>query len=205
MNVFQQDPVDYYGSRFLAVLIVAGIALVLYSLIRYRGRAAGPVPWGVLLAGVAVLPILVTSAGTVLALQRAERVEFCASCHLTMKPFVDDMKNPKSGSLASLHYANRYIADNQCYVCHTSYGLFGTFEAKKEGLHDVFAYYTRSFHLPVKLKHPYPNGDCLKCHGESVKWLASHADFKDQVFSGELSCLQCHAVKTPAHSVALLK
>lgn len=201
MSKFQQDPVDYYGSRFLAVLIIVGMGLVLYSLIRYRGRTTRPISWGLLITGVAILPMVVSSAGTVLVFQRAEHVEFCASCHLTMKAFVDDMKNPKSGSLASLHYANRYIADDQCYVCHTSYGLFGTVEAKKEGLHDVYTYYTHTFRLPVKLRHPYPNNDCLKCHAESVKWLASHGDYKDAVFSGGMSCMQCHGATTPAHNV----
>jgi hypothetical protein len=37
-STFQQDPVDHYGSRFLAIVIVLGITLVLFSLFRYRGR-----------------------------------------------------------------------------------------------------------------------------------------------------------------------
>src|SRR6201987_2023508 len=145
----------------------------------------------VLVAGALALPLLITGVGTILVFQRAERVEFCASCHLTMKPFVDDLKNPTSNSLAALHFRNRYIPDDQCYSCHTSYGLFGTVEAKKEGLNDVYKYYTRTFHLPIKLRHPYPNTDCLKCHAGSAKWIASHEDYKDALFSGEASCMQC--------------
>jgi nitrate/TMAO reductase-like tetraheme cytochrome c subunit len=198
---FQIDPVDHYGSRFLAVVIFIGIAIVLFSLFRYRGRAAGPLSWAFLALGVIIFPALSSGLGTVLVFERAERVEFCNSCHLTMKSFVDDMENPKSESLAAVHYKNRYIPDDQCYVCHTSYGIFGTVEAKKEGIIDVYKYFTRTFHLPLKLRHPYPNSDCLKCHADSVKWLASHQDYKDALLSGDMTCMQCHADSNPAHNV----
>ena len=201
MPAFQTDPVDYYGSRFLIVVILAGIAVVLYSLLRYRGRTTGPVAWGLLIAGVGIVPAMSSALGTVLVFQRAEKVDFCASCHLTMQRYVDDLKDPKSVSLAAVHFKNRYIPDDQCYVCHTSYGLFGTVEAKKEGLIDVYKYYTRTFNLPVKLRHPYSNADCLKCHADSVKWLAQHGDFKEAVFAGDLTCMQCHSDSHPAHTV----
>jgi nitrate/TMAO reductase-like tetraheme cytochrome c subunit len=199
---FQQDPVERYGARVLTVIIVLGILVVLYSILRYRGRVTGPVSWGFLALGVAIFPVLTSGFGTVLVFERAERVEFCESCHLTMQSFVDDMKNPKSISLAAVHYKNRYIPDDQCYVCHTSYGIFGTVQAKKEGVHDVYMYYTRSFKLPIKLRHPYPNTDCLKCHADSAKWLEVHGDFKDDIFAGKQSCLDCHADANPPHTLA---
>jgi cytochrome c nitrite reductase small subunit len=199
---FQQDPVETAAVRLLVVLAAVGIGLVIYSLLKYKGAVEGAASWGLLIAGTAAFPLLITSVGSILVFQRAERVEFCASCHLTMKAFVDDMKNPKSDSLAALHFKNRYIPDDQCYTCHTSYGLFGTLEAKEEGLNDVYKYYTRTFHLPIKLRHQYPNGDCLKCHAGSTKWLAAHEEFKAAVFTGEASCMQCHADSSPAHKVA---
>jgi cytochrome c nitrite reductase small subunit len=199
---FQRDPVEQYGARALTFVIVLGIAVVLFSLVKYRGRLTGPVSWAVLAFGVAILPALSSGFGTVLVFERAERVEFCESCHLTMKSYVTDMKNPQSESLAALHYKNRYIPDNQCYVCHTGYGLFGTVQAKREGMHDVFVYYTRTFKLPVKLRHPYPNNDCLKCHAESVKWLGVHGDFKDDLFAGKTSCLDCHGQTNPPHTLS---
>jgi cytochrome c nitrite reductase small subunit len=199
---FQQDPVEQVGARVLVTLAILGVGVVTYSLLKYRGAAVGPVSWGLLIAGAVAFPLLITGVGTILVFERAERVEFCASCHVTMKVFVDDMKNPKSESLAALHFKNRYIPDDQCYSCHTSYGLFGTVEAKKEGLNDVYKYYTRTFHLPITLRHPYPNNDCLKCHAGSAKWLASHEDYKDALFSGQATCMQCHADSNPAHILA---
>jgi nitrate/TMAO reductase-like tetraheme cytochrome c subunit len=198
---FQADPIDYFGSRFLTGLMVLGIVILLYSLLRYRGRMAGTVATTLAIAGVVIIPIAASGLGTVLVFERAEKVEFCASCHLTMQTFVDDMTNPQSESLAAVHFKNRYIADDQCYVCHTSYGIFGTVEAKKEGMIDVYKYFTRTFKLPVRLRHPYRNDDCLKCHAGSVKWQAVHGDFKDGIFAGDLHCLDCHGDKNPAHTL----
>jgi cytochrome c nitrite reductase small subunit len=199
---FQQDPVEHLAARLVVALAFVGILVAIYSLMKYQGAVLGPVSWGLLFVGAVATPLLITGVGTILVFEKAERVEFCASCHLTMKSFVDDMKNPQSASLAALHYKNRYIPDNQCYNCHTSYGIFGTVEAKKEGLTDVYKYYTRTFHLPLKMRHPYPNHDCLKCHAGSAKWLASHEDYKDALFSGQATCMQCHADSNPAHNIA---
>jgi hypothetical protein len=199
---FQRDPAEQVGVRLLVILAIVGAGVVVYSLLKYKGAVVGPISWGLLLAGGVAFPLLVSGVGTILVFERAERVEFCASCHLTMKPFVDDLEDPKSNSLAAVHFRNRYIPDNQCYTCHTSYGLFGTIEAKKEGLNDVYRYYTRTYHLPITMLHPYPNNDCLKCHAGSAKWLASHADYKDALFAGEASCMQCHGDSNPAHKIA---
>jgi len=199
---FQVDPVEQYGAKMLTGIIILGIVVVLYSLIRYRGRLSGPLSWASVSLGIAILPLVISSFGTVLVFERAERVEFCESCHLTMRAFVDDMKNPQSESLAALHFKNRYIPDDQCYQCHTSYGIFGTVQAKKEGLHDVYVYYTRTFKFPIKLRHPYPNTDCLKCHAESVKWLGVHGDFKEDLFADKTSCLDCHGQTNPPHTLA---
>lgn len=201
VSEFHRDPVDEYGSRFLTIVIGIGIAIVLYSLIRYRGRITGPLSWGLLIVGVGIIPALTSGFGTVLVFGRAEHVSFCLSCHLTMQPFVDDMRNPKSNSLAAIHYKNSYIPDDQCYVCHTSYGMFGTVQAKESGMMDVYKYFTRTYHKPIKLREPYPNTDCLKCHAGSVKWQTDHAPFKDAIFAGQMKCLQCHGQETPAHNV----
>ncbi len=198
---FHFDPVDYHGSRFLTVVLLFGMGLVLYSLIRYRGNTPTPLAWGLLVANLIAIPAVVLPLGTVLVVARAEKPEFCATCHLAMKGHIDDMMDPKSESLAAIHFKNRYIPSNQCYECHTSYGINGTVEAKMSGIVDLYKYYTRTFHKPIKMRTPYPNGDCLKCHGQSVKWLGQHGDFKESVFKGEMRCLDCHGSSNPAHTV----
>ena len=201
LDLSKFDPVEHYGTRFLAGLIAAGVLILLYSLLRYRGKTAGPVSWGILVLGAGIMPIFVSTAGGVLVFEKSQRVGMCNSCHLTMKPYVDDMKDPQSQSLAALHYKNRYIEDNQCYSCHTSYGMFGTVQAKKEGLIDVYKYYTHTFKTPITMRHPYSNNDCLKCHGGSAKFLASHKKDRDAMFADEVSCGQCHDDDNPAHNL----
>jgi len=198
-NSYQKDLVDQYGSRFLGAVILIGAAVVLFSLIHYRGTDVGLVSWGLLIAGTTIFPLILLGTGTFLVVERAKNVQLCGSCHLTMKAYVDDMKNPRSNSLAAVHFANRYIAENQCYECHTAYGLLGSFEAKKNGVIEVYRYYTRTFQLPVQLRHPYRDADCLKCHAGAIKFITAHADFQQRIFAGQLSCMQCHAVNRPAH------
>jgi cytochrome c nitrite reductase small subunit len=201
-GMYQRDPVDVYAARLLTVMIALGIGLVLYSMVRYRGIVGGPVAWGLVIAGAGVLPLLMTGMGMTLVFERVKTVQLCGSCHLTMKAYVDDMKNPQSRSMAAIHFTNRYIAEDQCYVCHTAYGLLGTFEAKEQGVIDVYKYYTRTFEFPLKLRHPYRDRDCLKCHAEATKFLEAHQDSKEEIFAGKLTCMQCHSETHPAHIVA---
>ena len=199
---FQHDPVEEGLASFLTIVLVVAVATVLYSLIRYRGRLTGRLAWALLIAGVGVLPLLSVSFGNLLVFERAEKVEFCASCHLTMQVYVDDMVDPESESLAAVHYKNRYIPSKQCYDCHTSYGMFGTVEAKMAGTIDTYKYYTGTYTFPIKMRHPYSNGDCLKCHAESVKWKGQemHVENREGLFADEMSCLECHdPMGHPAH------
>jgi len=199
---FQHDPVEDVLVAFLALALCAGIAVLCYSVFRYRGRIVDRVAWAVLIAGVFLLPAMSVSFGTLLVFQRAEKNEFCASCHLTMQVYLDDMLAPDSESMAAIHYKNRYIPKNQCYDCHTSYGLFGTLEAKQKGLMDVYKYYTRTYEIPIQLRQAYPNGDCLKCHADAVKWNEQemHAENKEALFNQDVACMDCHGpMGHPAH------
>ena len=187
------DPVDAWSSRFLIVAFCAVAAVLLFSIIRYRGRTAGAASWGLLIAGVGVLPLASAAFGTLVALHRTQRVEYCASCHSTMGAFVDDMQNPRSESLAAIHFKNKYIGANQCYACHSSYGM----------LADAFTQYAGSFRSPIEMRHPYSNRDCLACHGDSAKWLQTrqHVIEKADLLADKVKCLDCHGVEHPAHKL----
>jgi cytochrome c nitrite reductase small subunit len=197
----QQSPVAHYGSRVLAVVLVLGFVTSLSSLLWFRHKLSSTISWGFLGLGLAAFPLLTSGFGTVLVFERAQSVEFCESCHRAMGAFVADMKNPDSHSLAAIHYTNRYIPDNQCYGCHTNYGIFGDLRANREGLQNVFTYYTHAFRGTVKLRRPYSNHDCLKCHAGAAKWLNAHAGKTDDLLSDKISCLECHSQQTPAHVV----
>jgi nitrate/TMAO reductase-like tetraheme cytochrome c subunit len=197
MPDFQYDPAEYWASRILIWSLIASIFLVIYSLVRvFRGQISGVATKGLLVTSIILLPAFSVSTGMLLVFARAERVEFCGSCHRALEPYVEEMRNPESDGLAAIHYRNQFIASNQCYECHTSYGLFGTVKVKLQGIRQVMRYYTNAYELPLEMWEPYSNKDCLKCHSQSVQWLAveDHMDpeQKEALLQGDASCMDCH-------------
>ena len=141
------------------------------------------------------------------SLEYATEVQFCGSCHLTMKPFIDDLHNPKSQSLASLHSQNRFAPGTECYSCHANYGVHGTLEAKLTGLRHVYKYNTGTYHLPLKMPQPFENMLCLKCHNGAKRFMAQEVHLENGLVSEELrssktECIQCHG---PAHDIPQIK
>src|SRR3954470_7227571 len=98
---------------------------------------------------VALMALIILPAGAVFlanyhTFEGVHEVRGCASCHV-MLPMVNDMRDPASETLAALHYKNRYIAEDQCYHCHTDYGLGGNLEAKMTGFRHLARYTTRTY------------------------------------------------------------
>jgi cytochrome c nitrite reductase small subunit len=183
-----------------------GLALALLNLVilvlAWRGlRRGGSVMavGGMLFVGLTLLPLLVTFVGYLHGFEGMETVQSCGGCH-PMRPFVNDLTDPKSEGLAAVHYKNRYIQEHQCYTCHSDYGMFGTVAAKLAGVRHVYYYVTGTYTLPIKIASPYPNVRCLGCHGESQKFLTSAghpAADQPQLVAGKVSCLDCHG---PPHT-----
>jgi cytochrome c nitrite reductase small subunit len=183
-----------------------GIALVLLNLIvlvlawrRLRQSNAVRLAFGLLFIGLVVLPVIVIFLGYSKGMAGMETVRACGGCHV-MTAYVEDLRDPDSEALAAVHFKNRYILENQCYTCHSDYGLLGTLSAKMDGVRHMAHYVGRTYILPLKIAHPFPNVRCLECHGESQKFLKSEghpADARPQLMSGEMPCLTCHA---PAHT-----
>jgi nitrate/TMAO reductase-like tetraheme cytochrome c subunit len=195
-----------YPVWFLGGLLSIGAGIVLYTLFRRRASGREPVPWALLTIGVGVVPLLSCPIGFAISINHSESVEFCASCHKPMQSYVDDMKNPRSESLAAVHFKNRYILNDQCYVCHTSSGVWGAVHAKADGTIDLYTYYTGRFRTPIMMRRAYANVYCLKCHGESAKYLAIKDHDRNQavLLSGKRPCMDCHAEATPAHAAESL-
>jgi nitrate/TMAO reductase-like tetraheme cytochrome c subunit len=195
-----------------AVALTAGIsALILIgivvSLVVYRGRQTeGSALWLHLLS-LGVLPLVLLAIGQFATLEYATEVQFCGSCHLTMKPYIDDLRNPKSASLASLHAQNRMGPGTECYSCHANYGVHGTISAKLTGLRHVYKYNTGTYHLPLKMPEPFENTLCLKCHNGAKRFMAQDVHLENGKVSEELrtnktECVSCHA---PAHDIPQVK
>ncbi len=203
MPDFQHDPVTEYGAKLLAGLLILGICLVVAHIACFRGRLGGRISVLMLVTGAAVLPLISSSMGMVLVFERSKKPELCGSCHNAMQTYLTDMTSPASDSLAAVHYKNRYIPSDQCYECHTAYGLRGLVEAKLQGLMDVYRYYSRTFQTPIVARHAYRNEYCLKCHAAADKYLAvkEHQKLRSALFSEKRPCMDCHGEAAPAHNL----
>ena len=166
-----------------------------------------PITRGWLLVAIGLVPLMVAFLSFAHGLETSATVSACGSCHV-MTPFVHDLHNVKSDTLAATHFKNRYIRENQCYTCHSDYGLAGTFKAKFEGLGHVWRYTTGLYELPIKINQPYPNLRCLECHGESQKFLNSEGHPKEDMRSlmdGSVSCITCHGPVHPEQKKAAMR
>jgi nitrate/TMAO reductase-like tetraheme cytochrome c subunit len=192
--------VDQWARGLGIVFAVLELAILFLVWRRTSGGALTPGSRQLLILGLGTLPLIVVFFGYAYGLEASKRVSACGSCHV-MTPFVRDLRDPKSDTLAAVHFKNRYIQENHCYTCHTDYGMFGTIRGKWEGLGHVLRYSTGRYRLPIRIAHPYPNARCLACHGESQKFLRSSghsADVMPDITSGKSSCIDCHGPAHPA-------
>ncbi len=138
-----------------------------------------------------LFPVLLGSITARVAFSRAERVEFCGSCH-TMQPWIDDVTGSESESLAGAHFANRWIQHDQCYTCHSNYSFMGPLKAKIRGVEHVIAFYG-GYTGPIHLREDFPNINCLQCHEHSKGFREESAhDPIDDLLAGKDRCVECH-------------
>ena len=183
----------------LAALNVV-ILFVLWARIRRRGVTSASKAF--VLGSVVVLPTVVAFLATAHGMSESMKTEACGACHIMDGHFAD-LRNPKSDSLAAVHYKNRYIQENHCYTCHSDYGMFGSMSAKLEGFGHVVHNTTGHYPKPIKIAHPYSNLRCLNCHAGSQKFLTKHEpDELAKLAANKDSCLDCHG---PAHTPAETK
>ena len=180
------------------VVGLAAAAVVGAGLTRKPERRVTAAAKWALLVGLFVLPAMTMLSGNVVGFHQVKNS--CTQCH-TMDPWVKDMKDPKSTTLAAQHYQNRWIPDDQCYTCHTGYGLAGNIQAKIGGLSHVTHEYLTGVPPAIRIKRPFNIETCLHCHGESAKYLKIEqhvdAEMKPKILTGELSCFECHATPHP--------
>jgi nitrate/TMAO reductase-like tetraheme cytochrome c subunit len=184
----------------IVVIIVALIGLIAVEFFYKKKLDRSAYKW-LLFLGLLLLPLMSMLSATTTLMEETKTVASCSSCHL-MHPFVNDMHNPHSASLASRHFRNKWIAEDQCYHCHTSYGIHGTFEGKRDGFRHWLLFVTKTWKEPISFKGSYPNSNCLSCHGESPKFreVVSHAAIKESLMTNQTSCSTCHG---PVHPTPL--
>ncbi|MBI4611643.1 MAG: NapC/NirT family cytochrome c [Candidatus Rokubacteria bacterium] len=192
-------------SREITIAVsVLILILLVATLVSQRRRLLEPTAKWIFLLGVVVLPGFAALTGIFTVFKMGERAEFCGSCHPVMDPYINDLLDPKSETLAAVHNTRRLIPEGQCYACHVTYGMNGTFKAKLNGLSHVWKFYTKSWKLPIKLYEEYSNVNCTHCHAGGKKFEEAdvHVGLADDLKSGKESCVSCH---TPAHPPQVVK
>ena len=204
--------VDWATSITTSIGILI-LVIVIFTVIFERRRLTPSITNLLRFTGLCVLPIFMMFFGSFATFEGSKEVEFCHSCHTAMDPYVDDMRNKESKTLASLHYNNRYIQVEHCYQCHADYGVWGTIQAKATGLRHLYYWVTNADTArgkkQIKLYGSYRNDLCLHCHAGSQKFLKAEgglhrdmaADFlvKDtKTGEPKTSCLDCHGPAHPA-------
>ena len=197
-----EDVILQWARRACLVMTLLSAALIAFVLVFRRARLAEAQSKGLLFLGICVLPIPVTFLSAGIGMEESKAVSFCGSCHAPMGPFVRDMENAASETLAAVHYKNRYLQREQCWNCHSDYGIAGTASAKTTGIVHMVKYTSGRWEPPIRLFAPYKWRICLGCHAESALFKAPRGDGSAHdgvvraVLAGETGCTDCHA---PAH------
>lgn len=194
-----KDYLEEVAKSLTLVTALLAMAVTGWVLLTRRKKLDALQSRAALFLGVCVLPVPVMFMSTAVGLEQAKAVDFCSSCHV-MKIFIEDMEDPASTGLAALHYQNRFIQEDHCYVCHTNYGLFGTVEAKIGGMTHIWEETTGTYQLPVRAKGGYQFTICLNCHGLSARFAKNdlHQAVVGEVLGGQAKCTDCHALSHPA-------
>ncbi len=199
------------GSYVASILAVAVLVLVLSGWLLERTRRVSATASIMLFLGLTILPIFMMLFGAFASVEQAKSVEFCHSCHTAMNPYVADMLDRDSTTLAAVHSSERYIPRDPCYKCHANYGVWGEAEAKFRGFahlyHWLLASPTALGIEQIETYEPYANGPCLECHSGAKSFLESGQgvhrmiadnllELDDDTGAPVTSCLVCHG---PAH------
>jgi hypothetical protein len=185
LRVIFVKPANLTSSRLIKLGVVTLPAVAFFKLLAFGGLIVAP-------AGALTVANYHVFVGV-------EKVQGCASCHI-MRPMVNDMHEPSSDTLAARHYRNKWIAEDQCYHCHTDYGLSGSLEAKMEGFRHLARYTTHTYPEPVRLRGEYLNQNCLNCHRGTALFdaVSSHRTIGDELSDNRMTCLNCHGLAHPS-------
>ncbi len=189
-----------FGIAIASIVLIGLIAIALWkksvglgSIVSFTSAKV------VLLILLFAFPMASVGTANYFLFEDTKRVDSCAQCHV-MRPMVDDMRDPKSQTLAARHYKFHWIQKDNCYQCHTDYGLHGNVQAKMDGARHLLKYVTRTYDEPIAYrKRAYNNSNCLQCHEGVAAWEAvfSHQVLRDRLKRSETSCTSCHGVPHP--------
>jgi cytochrome c-type protein NapC len=197
-----------FPSTVLFGLIGASILLILVVVIRPSITASRE---GKIVAFLAlfIVPLVALGVGASEHMERSEKTQFCLSCHI-MEPYGRTLYVDDPSYIPAAHFQNHRVpADKACYTCHTDYAMFGTIQAKLNGLHHVYVYWFGTPMSPIHLYHPYNNRECLHCHAgaRSFEDGPTHTALMGDLKSNKLSCTTsgCHDTFHPVDKLDQVK
>jgi nitrate/TMAO reductase-like tetraheme cytochrome c subunit len=199
------------GVTVTTALALLVLAIVAVTTVLGERRLGQTVASSLGFLGLCVLPIFMMLFGAFTTVERSKSVEFCHSCHRAMTPYVTDMQDPRSTTLAAVHFTQRWIPEHECYRCHADYGVWGSADAKLRGFSHLYHWLlgspTAEGEEQIRTYRPYRNEICLSCHagglgfvesGQGVHlMIASNLVERNPTTGADItSCLVCHG---PAH------
>jgi len=182
-------------------ILVALPAMLILAWGLVRGRL--PAPMGVL--GL-VLTMAAYGLGMLMVMEESKDVRFCGSCHV-MTPIVASLRATDGSSLAAVHFTRGLVPTHEaCYTCHSGYGIWGTFAAKKAGTMHMLHNLTGHYALPLELNGPFDIASCLGCHAEAASFRAveAHQDpnVQQALLSHTMACTgACHPAAHPGEAL----
>lgn len=188
-------------SRFSWLQILPMLVVLPAAVILVRGIVRGRLQPALAGVGIVVLPLAAYALGGFLVIEDSKQVQFCRSCH-AMAPIVDSLTGNEG--LAALHYrTGRISRDEACYVCHSGYGIWGTFDAKLAGLRHMLHTVTGKYDTPLALHGTFDIDSCLSCHARAEAFRAVEAhrdpDLQKALVAREMSCVGvCHDAPHPS-------
>jgi cytochrome c nitrite reductase small subunit len=197
--LFASPPVEpaVQWSQVLPLVVAAPAVLILLV-----GLLRGRLSPGVALVGIVVLPAVAYGLGGLMMLETSKSARFCGSCHV-MTPIVASLSDAGNGSLAAVHYTRGLVPTGEaCYVCHSGYGIWGTFDAKMAGVMHMVRTVTGRYDLPIKHHGAFDIDACLGCHAGAASFRAveAHQDpgLQQALLDRTMSCTgACHPAAHP--------
>ena len=186
--------------RLLPIVVaLPAAAILIWGLT--RGRLSPPMAMAAL-----ILPGVAYGLGVLLVLEESKSVQFCGSCHV-MVPVVQHLATSDDTSLAAMHYQRGRVPTTEaCYTCHSGYGIWGTFDAKKAGVMHMIRALTGTYELPLKINGSFDITSCLGCHAGAATFRAVEAhqapDLQAALLDHSMSCTgMCHPAAHPEEAL----
>ena len=201
-SLFVSPPVESAVDwiRVLPTLVaLPAVVILTWGLVR------GRLPPAAAVAGL-VLPAVAYGLGMLMVMEKSKDVHFCGSCHV-MQPIVQSLSATDGSSLAAIHYTRGLVPTAEaCYTCHSGYGIWGTFDAKKAGVGHMVHNLTGRYALPLQLKNSFDIASCLGCHAGAASFRAVEAhqapDLQAALLDRTMSCTgACHPAAHPPEAL----